>query len=56
MDSKKLIWLWVGVGSSIGGYIPALWGASLFSFSSVLLGGIGAFAGLWVGFKISQRF
>lgn len=42
------------VGSSIGGFIPNLWGASFLSFSSVLLTAIGGFAGIWLGFKMSQ--
>jgi hypothetical protein len=48
--------MWIGtlVGSSIGGFIPTLWGASFLDFSSILLSGIGAFIGLWLGFKISQ--
>jgi uncharacterized membrane protein YeaQ/YmgE (transglycosylase-associated protein family) len=42
------IWLGVLIGSTIGGFIPDLWGAGMFSYSSVLLSGIGAFAGLWL--------
>jgi hypothetical protein len=48
------IWIGVLIGSTIGGFIPDLWGAGLFSYSSVLLGGIGGFAGLWLGYKMSQ--
>jgi hypothetical protein len=47
------IWLGVLIGSSIGGCIPSLWGADFFSYSSVLLSGIGALAGLWLGYKMS---
>ena len=47
------IWLGVLVGSTIGGFIPDLWGAGLFSYSSVLLSGIGGFAGLWLGYMMS---
>lgn len=32
-----------------------LWGAGLFSYSSVLLSGVGGFAGLWLGYKMSLR-
>jgi uncharacterized membrane protein YeaQ/YmgE (transglycosylase-associated protein family) len=48
---RPRIWLGVVVGSSIGGFIPELWGADLFSYPSVLLSGIGAFVGLWIGYK-----
>jgi hypothetical protein len=47
------IWLGVLIGSTIGGFIPDLWGAGLLSYSSVLLSGVGAFAGLWLGYKMS---
>jgi len=50
---QKRIWLGVVIGSVIGGFIPDLWGADLFSYSSVLLSTIGALAGLWLGYKMS---
>ena len=46
------IWIGILVGSSIGGFIPELWGADLFSYSSVLLSGIGALVGLIIGYKL----
>lgn len=42
------------IGGSIGSYIPALWGADMFSMSSILLGGLGTIAGIWVGFKMTH--
>jgi uncharacterized membrane protein YeaQ/YmgE (transglycosylase-associated protein family) len=50
---QKRIWLGVVIGSVIGGLIPDLWGADLFSYSSVLLSTIGALAGLWLGYRMS---
>ncbi len=50
---QKRIWLGVLIGSVIGGFIPDLWGADLFSYSSVLLSTVGALAGLWLGYKMS---
>jgi len=46
------IWLGVLIGSSVGGFIPELWGVDILSYSSVLLSGIGAFVGLWIGYKL----
>jgi hypothetical protein len=46
------VWIGVLIGSTIGGFIPDLWGAGVFSYSSVLLSGIGAFAGLWLARSI----
>ena len=54
MQTPRAIWVGIFIGSTIGGAIPQLWGANIFSFSSVILGAVGAFAGLYVGFKLSQ--
>jgi uncharacterized membrane protein YeaQ/YmgE (transglycosylase-associated protein family) len=47
------IWFGVLVGSTVGGFIPELWGAGLFSYSSVLFSCLGAFVGLWLCYKMS---
>ena len=54
MNSKTLGWIGMLVGSAIGGALPMLWGDSAFSFSSILLSGVGAIAGLYIGFKMGQ--
>lgn len=55
MQSRSLIWLGTIVGSTLGGFIPTLWGASFLSFSSILFSALGACAGIWVMFKVSQN-
>jgi hypothetical protein len=50
---RARIWLGVLIGSTIGGQIPDLSGAGLFSYSSVLLSDIGGFTGLWRSYKMS---
>ena len=47
------IWIGILVGFTIGSFIPDLWGAGLFSYSSVLLSGIGAVVGLLIGYKLA---
>ncbi len=42
------------VGSTVGSFIPSLWGASVFSFSSILFSGGGAIAGIYAGFKLGE--
>ncbi len=42
------------IGSTVGGIIPSLWGAGMFSFSSIILSALGGILGIWVGYKISQ--
>ena len=52
MSTKTLIWTGVFIGSTVGGFIPSLWGDSLFSVSSVIFTTIGGIAGIWIGFKL----
>jgi predicted lipid-binding transport protein (Tim44 family) len=54
MQSKSLIWLGLFIGSTIGSLIPMLWGGGLFSFSSIILSGLGGIAGIYIFFKISR--
>lgn len=52
--SKKAIWLGMFVGSTIGGFVPMLWRAGLFSVSSVLFSAVGGIAGIWAAYKLTR--
>lgn len=54
MSSRTLVYLGMFIGGIIGGYIPTIFGASWFSYISVLASGIGAIIGVWIGYKLSQ--
>lgn len=54
MERKKLITFFMIVGGIIGGYIPSFWDASLLSLSSVFLSALGAFLGIWVGYRLGE--
>jgi hypothetical protein len=41
-------------GLFVGGYVPALWGASPFSLQSLLFGAVGGVAGVWLGARLSE--
>lgn len=43
----KLVWLLIGVGGFIGGYIPVLLGADGLSLWSLIGGTVGSIAGIW---------
>jgi hypothetical protein len=51
--SKKAIWFGMFVGSTVGGSVPLLWHASMFSFSSVLLSAVGGLAGIWAAHRLT---
>jgi len=51
---KKLIWLFLFIGSTIGSFIPLLWGENAFAFSSIILSGIGGLIGIWIGFRMMR--
>jgi hypothetical protein len=54
MNSKSTMWIFMLIGSSVGGLIPTLWGASYFSISSVLFTALGGIIGIWLNFKITN--
>lgn len=54
MNPRTLIWFGAIVGSTVGSFIPGLWGAGLFSMSSVILSTVGGIFGIWLGFKLSH--
>jgi len=43
------------IGGAIGGYVPLVWGASYFSFASILFSALSALVGIYVGFNLSQK-
>ena len=54
MEQKKLITLFMFIGSIVGGYIPSLWDSSIFSLSSVIFSAIGGFTGIYLGYKLGE--
>jgi uncharacterized membrane protein YeaQ/YmgE (transglycosylase-associated protein family) len=54
MDQKRTIWILVIVGGFVGGYIPTLWGAPGFSFSSVIGNALGGLLGIWIGYQFTR--
>ncbi|MBI3827864.1 MAG: hypothetical protein HY294_17890 [Candidatus Rokubacteria bacterium] len=44
----------ITVGSTLGSYVPTLWGGDLFSITSVLCGGAGGLLALWMANRIAH--
>ena len=49
---RRVIGLCVLVGSTLGGFVPEVWGASAFGLVAVLGGALGALVGVWAGRRI----
>lgn len=54
MDTKKLCWIGLFVGSTVGGYLPVVWGGDVFSFAGIFCSLVGGFLGIWAGYRIGQ--
>jgi len=52
MSVKTRVYLFAFIGSTIGSFIPSLWGDSFLSFTSVILGGILGLAGIYLALKM----
>lgn len=53
MPSKALVMLLMLIGSTVGGFVPTLFGADIFSFWPLITSAIGGIFGIWLAFKIS---
>ncbi len=49
---RSVMGLCVTMGTLGGGYLPVLWGDSGFSLVSLLCGGLGGLAGVWVAIRL----
>lgn len=54
MERKKLVYLGLFIGSSVGGFIPSLWDGGVLSMSGIILSGIGGILGIYLGFKFGD--
>ena len=52
MDSEKTtLWIIVGVMTTVGSYVPVLWGADALGVQSVLGGMVGGFLGIYIWYR-----
>jgi hypothetical protein len=50
---KRIVWLFVGIGMVVGGFVPVVWGGSALGVASLVFGSIGGVAGLWLAAKLT---
>lgn len=54
---KLLIYIGITIGGVIGSYLPVwLFHVDVLSLWSILMGAVGSFVGLWLGYKAYQNF
>jgi uncharacterized membrane protein YeaQ/YmgE (transglycosylase-associated protein family) len=54
--NKKVLWMCMAVGSTVGGYLPTFFGQGSFSLASIVGSGIGAVAGVFAAQRIDAEF
>ncbi len=43
---RRIVWIFVGVGMTLGGLLPEVWGGSALGVASLALASLGGVAGL----------
>jgi hypothetical protein len=54
MSQRTIILIAMTLGSIAGGFIPSVFGAGAFSGWGIFGSAVGGFAGIYVGYKLSQ--
>jgi hypothetical protein len=54
MSSKLIIYFFLFIGSVVGAYVPKIWGADLFSISSLIFSSLGAIVGIVIGLNLTK--
>jgi hypothetical protein len=50
---KRVVWIFVAVGSTVGGLLPEAWGGSVLGVASLALACLGGAAGLWLAARLT---
>lgn len=50
---KRVLWLFVAAGSTLGGFAPEAWGGSAFGVASLTLACLGGLVGVWAAVKLT---
>jgi hypothetical protein len=50
---RRVVWLFVVAGSTLGGFAPEAWGGSAFGVASLALACLGGIAGVWLVVKLT---
>lgn len=56
MSTKTLIWAGLFIGSTLGSYLPTLFGQSVFGGWSIIWSAVGGIVGVWIGYKMGEKY
>jgi hypothetical protein len=54
--NKKVLWMCMAVGSTVGGYLPTFFGQGSFSLASIVGSALGGVAGVFAAQRIDADF
>jgi hypothetical protein len=49
---RRVVWIFVGVGMTLGGLLPEVWGGGALGVASLALASLGGVAGLWLAVRL----
>jgi hypothetical protein len=50
---RRIVGIFILVGSTIGAFAPEAWGGSAWGFASLVFGCLGGAAGLWLALRLT---
>jgi hypothetical protein len=49
---RRIVWILVGVGMTLGGLLPEVWGGSALGVAALALAFLGGVAALWIAVRL----
>ena len=49
---RRIVWIFVGVGMTLGGLLPEVWGGSALGVAALALASLGGVAALWLAVRL----
>lgn len=53
MERKTAVWFGLFIGSTLGGFVPSLWGAGMLSYSGLIASSVGSLVGIWIAWRVT---
>jgi hypothetical protein len=50
---RRVVWIFVGAGMTLGGLLPEAWGGGALGLASLALASLGGLVGLWLAVRLT---